>query len=123
MPDSKTLLLVFNLDSGILESLHDYSSSKAAASAADACPLSRIIHSPVGIKKEWKRFLKDLTIPSRSLDRDEFMREFGNRHLTYPVIVIRKGTELSFIVNSEEIQRCQDLSQLISLIEERLTGD
>lgn len=121
MPDSKTLLFVHNLDSGVLESLHDYSTSKGAASAADACILSKITHSPLGIKKEWKRFLKGLTIPARSLDRDEFLREF-NSHFTFPVVLLKKGAELSILLSTEELRQCQALEDLITLLEERLPG-
>ena len=120
MPDSRVILFVFNLDSGVLQSLRDYSTGKAAASAADACPLSRITHSPLGIKKEWKRFIKELDIPSRSLDRDEFMREFGAGRVTYPVVLIRRGTELGVLVSTEELQASRELSDLILLVRERL---
>jgi hypothetical protein len=120
MPDTKTLLLVHNTDSGVLQSLQDYSTSKVAGSGADACILSRITHSPVGIKKEWKRFLKDLRIPSRSLDRNEFLHEFGHRPITLPVVLLKTGTELSVLIRTEELNRCRDLSDLILLVREAL---
>jgi hypothetical protein len=120
MPDTKTLLLVHNIDSGVLQSLQDYSTSKVSGSGADSCILSRVTHSPVGIKKEWKRFLKDLSIPSRSLDRNEFLHEFGNRPLTFPVVLFKNGTELSVLISTEELNRCRDLSDLILLIREAL---
>jgi hypothetical protein len=120
MPDSKTILFVYNLDSGVLQSLHDYSGSKSAASHAGACPLTKITHSPLGIKKEWKRFLKDLKIPSRSLDRDEFIGEFGQRQITFPVVLLNEGAALSLILSTEEIGLFNDLSDLISIIEKRI---
>jgi hypothetical protein len=86
----------------------------------DSCILSRVTHSPVGIKKEWKRFLKDLRIPSRSLDRNEFLHEFGNHPLTFPVVLFRNGTELSVLISTEELNRCRDLSDLIHLVREAL---
>lgn len=120
MPDTTAILFVHNLDSGVLESLHDYSSSRGAASKADDCPLSKITHSPVGVKKEWKRFLKELGIPTRSLDRDEFIHEFGNRPIPYPVVIYKHGPELSILISAEELNRCRELSDLIGLVEERL---
>lgn len=121
MPDSKTLVFVSNLDSRVLQSLHDYSSGKAVVSEADLCALSRIIHSPLGIKKEWKRFLKECTIPSRSLSRDEFISEFGHLAITFPVVLLKKGTDLSVFISTEEINRFRDLHDFIRLVEERVS--
>jgi len=120
MPDSKTLLFVHNLDSGVLQSLHDYSSGKPVSSKGDACILSIMTHSPVGMKKEWKRFLKDLPIPTRTLDRDQFVAEFGHRTVTFPVVLLKRGMELGVFISTEELNRCRDLSDLIHLVQERL---
>lgn len=123
MPDEKTLLFIHNLDSGVLQPFPDYSSGTRAAPGSAACPLTRITRSPVGIKKEWKRFLKDLGIPSQSLDRNEFVSEFtGYRDITFPVVLIRSGTELSLFISTEEIRACRDLADLIHLVRERLAG-
>jgi hypothetical protein len=122
MPDSTTLLFLHNLDSGVLQPLQDYSRSKSAASGAAACTLSTLTLSPVGIKKEWKRFLKDLKIPSRSLDRNEFLSEFGRRSITFPVVLLKSGTELSVLISTEELNACRNLSDLILLVRERLPG-
>ena len=77
-------------------------------------------NSPVGMKKEWKRFLKDCAIPARTLDRDEFLSEFGSRPVTFPVVLLKRGTELSIFISTEELNRCHDLSDLILLVEERI---
>jgi hypothetical protein len=122
MQDPLVILFVNNIDSGVLLSLHDYSTSKSDISGADASPLSAITHSPVGIKKEWKRFLKELPIPSRSLDRNEFTTEFGNRPVAFPVVLLKKGTELSILVSAEEIRACRELSDLIHLVRERISN-
>jgi len=120
MPDSRTLLFVHNLDSGVLQSLHDYTLDKPVSSKGDACTLSIMTHSPVGMKKEWKRFLKDLTIPTRTIDRDEFFGEFGHRPVTFPVVLVKRGMELAVFISTEELNRCRDLSDLIRLVQERL---
>lgn len=121
MQDTTTILFVYNLDSGVLQSLHDYSSGKMAGSGATS-PLSALTHSPVGMKKEWKRFLKELSIPSRSLDRDEFIAEFGHRSVTFPIVLLKQGPELKILVNSDEIKACRELGDLIALLKRRLAG-
>jgi hypothetical protein len=120
MPGVRTLLFVHNIDSGVLPSLKDFSTGKTAASGSDICALSAITHSPVGMKKEWKRFCKELEIPSRSLDRNEFVSEFGQRQVTFPIVLVQQGTELSVLISTEELKRCRDLNDLIFLMKQRL---
>lgn len=122
MPGTKTLLIVDNTDSGVLPSLKDFSAGTSAASRAGTCTISSITHSPVGMKKEWKRFLKDLDIPSRSLERSEFTSEFGSGHskMTFPVVLIQTGSELAVLLSTEELSLCRDLHDLILLLKQRL---
>jgi hypothetical protein len=123
MPGLKTLLFVNNTNSGVLLSLKDFSAGKSASYGAGICNLSVITHSPVGMKKEWKRFLKDLEIPSRFLDREEFLSEFTFAHpkTTFPLVLVQKGTELSVLIETEELNRCRDLNDLIHLMKQRLS--
>jgi hypothetical protein len=122
MPGQKTLLIIDNTNSGVLQPLKDFSAAKAAASSADSHTLSMLTHSPVGMKKEWKRFLKDLEIPSRTLEKSEFLSEFGSGHreMTFPVVLLRQGAELAMLISTEELNRCRDLNDLIFLMKQRI---
>lgn len=120
MQDSPVILFIYNLDSAVLQSVHEYSTGKAALAGADVSPLSRLTHSPLGIKKEWKRFIKELPVPSRSLTRDEFIMEFGNISLSFPVIIYKKGATLSVLVSTDEIRACRELGDLIHLVKGRI---
>ena len=122
MPGLKTLLIVDNTDSGVLPSLKDFSAGTAVPSGAGTRTLSTMTHSPVGMKKEWKRFLKDLEIPSRTLERSEFTSEFGSGHprMTFPVVLIQTGSQLAVLLSTEELNRCRDLHDLILLLRQRL---
>ena len=86
MPGLKTLLFVYNTDSSVLQAIKDYSAGTSAASRAEDCTLCSVTHSPVGMKKEWKRFLRNLEIPSRFLNRNEFFSEFGPSPIAFPVV-------------------------------------
>ncbi|MHB8164078.1 MAG: hypothetical protein ACYDDV_06975 [Methanoregula sp.] len=122
MPGQKNLLFIYNTDSGALQTFKDFSSGKASPSGEGACNLTGITHSPVGMKKEWKRFCKDLDIPSRPLHRNEFLAEFGSRQhqTTFPVVLVQKGTELEIFISTDELNRCRDLNDLIILMKQRL---
>jgi hypothetical protein len=73
MPVQKTLLIVDNITSGVLPQLKDFSAGAGATSGAGVSTISYLTHIPVGMKKEWKRFLKDLDMPSRTLEKSEFI--------------------------------------------------
>lgn len=120
MQGSMAVIFVYNIDSGVLQSLHEYSGSRPGASGTAACHLFALTHSPVGMKKEWKRFLKELEVPSQSMDRNEFEQEFGRRDIAYPVVLLRRGTELSVLVSAGEIQGCGDTGALVGLVQKRL---
>ena len=120
MQELKTLLFVYNTDSSVLPELRDYTAGTSAASRAGNCTFCALTHSPVGMKKEWRRFVKALEIPSRFLNRNEFFSEFGNYEITFPAVFLRKGTELAILICSEELNRCQTLGDIISLIEYHL---
>lgn len=119
MPQEEILLFVSNSDSGVLPKIKNYS-GESAASRSDGCNLSALTHSPVGMKKEWKRFIKELTIPSRVLDRDEFRAEFGNGITTFPVVLVRSGRGLSVLISPDELNRCRMLEDLMNLLQQRL---
>ena len=72
------------------------------------------------MKKEWKRFIKDLEIPSRFLNRNEFFSEFGHCQITFPAVFFQKGTELAILICSEELSQCRTLQDIIILIERHL---
>ena len=120
MPNSKTILFIYNTNNGMLQSLKDYFAGSATAQGPDACPLTAITQSPVGMKKEWKRFLKELVIPSRLLNRNEFSWEFGYMETTFPAVLVQKGAELAVLVGTEELGQCRDLTDLICLVQQRL---
>ena len=114
-----SLLFVYNNDSGMLQNFKQYSLSTSASSRG-GCHLAAITHSPVGMKKDWKRFIRELNLPSRFLDRNEFSSEFREVTTTYPCILRKSGNTLSVLVSTEEINRCRELEDLIGLVQQRL---
>jgi len=72
------------------------------------------------MKKEWKRFIRDLAIPSRFLNRNEFFSEFGQCLTTFPVVLLQKEKELEILVSAEELSRCRTLEDFVSLLEQQI---
>jgi hypothetical protein len=72
------------------------------------------------MKKEWKRFIKDLEIPSRFLNRNEFLAESGDIQTTFPVVLLQKCSELAILICSKELSRCRTLNDIIFLLMQHL---
>ena len=120
MSQDQSLLVVYNHDNGMLQNYKQYSLN-TPLSCKGRCNLAAITHSPVGMKKDWKRFIRELGIPSRFLDKNEFCSEYGNGLTTYPCILIRTRSTLSVLVSTDEINRCRELEDLIGLLRQRLS--
>src|SRR5271157_408752 len=114
MPSGRALVFVYNLDSGVLPKIKDYS-APGSVPVTESCNLYILTNSPIGMKKEWKRFIKDLDIPARFLSRNEFSSEFGTGLTTFPAILVQAGKDLFRVISSEEINTCRTLEDLINL--------
>jgi len=119
MSNGKTLLFIYNADSGVLPGLKEYSSKSTMSHARDFCNLIAIPRSPIGMKKDWKRFVRELGIPARFMNRNEFVSEVGAGLITFPAILVKIGKDLLVVASSEEINRCGCLEDLISLVRQR----
>ncbi len=119
LPD-RSLVFVYNADSGILPRMKDMS-SRGAAPGKDACNLYAVTFSPIGMKKEWKRFIQDLGTPVRFLSRNEFSSEFRTTTATFPAVFLQNGNDLIPFISTDEINRCAQLEDLISLVQQRFT--
>jgi len=119
MPGGRTLVIVYDLDSGVLPKLKDYAST-GFAPVSGSCNLYVLTNSPIGMKKEWKRFIKDLGIPIRFMNRNEFTSEFGTDLTSFPAILIQTGKTLSRFISTEEINPCRELEDLIHLVQQRV---
>ena len=119
MSYGKTLLFIYNADSGVLPGLKEYSSKTSTSHARDSCNLTTITSTPIGMKKDWKRFVRELGIQARFLNRNEFVSEIGAGLITFPAILVQTGKDLLMLASSEEINRCRSVEDLISLVQQR----
>jgi hypothetical protein len=119
MPPERCLVFVYNADSRVLPRMNDHT-GRVAAPGKDSCSLYAVTFSPIGMKKEWKRFVHDLGIPVRFLSRDEFISEFRIGSATFPAAFLQTGKDLFLFISTDEINRCPQLEDLISLVQQRL---
>jgi|WetSurMetagenome_2_1015567.scaffolds.fasta_scaffold229393_2 hypothetical protein len=120
MSDGKTILFVYNADSGVLAGMKDYCTGGGTPPGRGCCNLSAITFSPVGMKKDWKRYVRELKIPSRFMDRNEFAAEFGQAITSFPAVLLRRGRELALLLSTDELNRCRELEDLTGLLDMRI---
>jgi hypothetical protein len=118
MQSGKRLLFVYNADSEAVPNINDHM-RRTTYPSKETCNLLAMTFSPVGIKKEWKRFLSSLPVPARFMARDDFTSEFPAIATTFPVAFLQDGDGLYGFITTEEINRCRELEDLIALIRQR----
>ena len=119
MQSGMVLLFVYNIERGNLSGMTDYRQSLSSAKSP-RCNLFALIYSPVGIKKTWKRFINDISIPSRFLYHDEFQQESGEQKPDLPAVYIQAGKAYYLLIPAEDINRIGSTDMLIELVTQRL---
>ena len=114
-----TLLLVYNADSGKFNALKDYI-HKIIKPSTYPCSLCAVTYSNLGMKKEWKTFVKGLEVPVEFLHRDEFCAQYDCTDVTYPVALLMKNGTRTEIISTKEMDATTSLEDMIDLVKEKL---
>lgn len=114
-----SIVFVYNADAGIFSLITDYV-HKIISPKTYPCKLCAITFGNTGMKKEWKRFIDNLGIPVEFLHRNEFFERYGIKDVKLPSAFLKKGSEVSKLISSEEISKRKSVKELISLVENKL---
>ena len=120
MQSGRTLIFVYNSDSEDLPDVNDHM-SRMAGPGGGHCSLYAVTHSPIGMKKEWKRFIQSLGIPVRFLARDTFSAEFPKAADAFPSVFLQTSEGLFAFITADEINhQCRETGDLIRLVSQRI---
>ena len=72
------------------------------------------------MKKDWKEFLKSIDVPVEFLHRNELKKKYGISNINLPAILIKEENEPKLWINSESINLCKSIDDLIQLITNKL---
>jgi hypothetical protein len=114
-----TLIFVYNADSGPVSGLFDLG-HKILSPSTYQCSLCTLTHGPFTEKEAWTEFRKSVGVPMEFLHRDEFEEKYDLR-FEYPVI-LKKNSNIEVLMAKEEIDRIEELDELISTIKSHLGG-
>ena len=110
------LIFVYNADSGLFNTLADVA-HKIFAPATYACRLCALTHHPLGMRQEWKSFLKELGRPLEFLHRDEFRKRFDQHEVALPAIFRQVAEDrLELLLDAAAINSAKTLHDLMRLI-------
>ena len=85
------------------------------------CNLCAVTNGPLGTKREWAQFLRDIGVNTEFLHRDEFKQSYPNAQHTLPAVFrSTENGDPELLITSAEVNACRDLAALISLVSGRL---
>ena len=115
---SKSLLFVYNADSGFFNAIRD-GIEKIADPESYKCRLCGLTFGVATMKGNWRRFLNGLPIESKFLHRDEYVKIYGE-DTSLPATFIEEDGELTLIISSAEYNELMTRKGLETLVKTRL---
>lgn len=86
------------------------------------CKLCSLTYNGAFMKKMWKEYIASLNNPTVFMHRDEFAEAYPNSAMRLPVVLLEQNGSFTILVGSDDFRHMNDLTDLISLISERLTN-
>ena len=108
----KSLIFVYNGDSGIVNSLM-HLMHKAISPETYECQLCSIIYDGISQSKEWKAFIQHQNIKAEYFHRDTFVKSYGEIVDRYPVVLLKDNdSSLKVVIDAKKFSSIQNMEQL-----------
>jgi hypothetical protein len=108
----KQLIFVYNARSGLINSARDIG-VKLLRPGDYSCNLCAITHNTFTEKKVWTRFRDESKVDMVFYHYDEFENEFPRQDFDYPVVLLKKGEQLTEVLSTEDLNVINDVEELI----------
>lgn len=116
------LILVYNADEGLFSAITD-TIHKVMSPSTYECSLCRFTFGLTSMHKEWRNFLSGVKAEKTFLHRNEFQTLHPRRDDALPAIFTGTGDDIQVLVSAEEINACENLEELISIVDERIGAE
>jgi hypothetical protein len=113
------IILVYNVDSGVLNSFKDLLHRTLAPTTYE-CGLRSTTCGVLGIRRIWKAYVAGSDVPITVLRRDEFKEAYPKVDALYPAGFLKRGKKVEQFILSREIDHCKDIACLEALIKKKL---
>src|SRR4051812_39889081 len=115
------LIFVYNADSNLFSTVTDFA-HKLLSPSTYQCHLCALTYGNFTMKQEWKSFIESLPVKSVFLHKDEFIKQHTvNAEL--PAVFILSAGLITELLSRREIESCQSLEELKSLVEQKIDTD
>lgn len=119
MKDDKKLVFIYNADSGLINAVKDYFHKKRSPETYQ-CNLCMQTFGAISMKKDWKRYVKNLDIPAEFLHKDEFEKKYTVQDAKYPSAYLKNGSSMRLFISQDEMNAVKSLGELKDLVSEKL---
>ena len=116
----KSLIFVYNADSGIFNLIGDMV-HKIISPSTYQCDLCKITYGITNEKEGWKNYISSLPYRVIFLHKDEFEKQYPNVKEKLPAVFENSKGKLRLVISSDKINKCKNLSDLKKLVNSRLT--
>lgn len=84
----------------------------------EKCRLARLTNGRLGVKNEWRDFLRGLDFPSAAMGAEEFPAAFPKVSFSPPCILFFSGEGGAFRVaaGANEIGKCSSVQELMTIV-------
>lgn len=114
--EKSKIVFVYNADSGVFNLLSDVA-HKIFSPQTYPCNLCAITYGTLGMKEEWREYLKTLKVPFEFLHADEFKVKHRIENVELPAVFKQENGELQLMIDSKTINSCHSVDGLRRIID------
>ena len=112
------LIFVYNANSSLFSTVTDFA-HKILSPSTYQCQLCALTYGNFTMKQEWKSFIESLSLTTSFLHNDEFEKQY-KMNAALPAVFLSKANSINELITKQEIESCQSLADLKTLIENKL---
>ena len=116
--NDKELIFIYNAKSGFINELVDFAHKIISPETYD-CNLCVITYGAFRMEKRWADYIQSLPINSVFTHQDK-LYEKKLKNVKLPSVFLRNGIELKELISSSEINKLNELQQLIKILDRKL---
>ncbi len=109
-PEQK-ILFIYNADSGFANALIDQG-KKYLTPSQYACQLCMVSYGPLGMRKDWKKFVSSLPYEVVFLHKDELSVRYPNVKTSLPAMVLLVKDRATVKLDGSDFESIDNLDQL-----------
>jgi hypothetical protein len=122
MTQPAPLIFVYNADGGVLNGLKDLW-IKTVRPQDYECQLCAVTYGPLGMKRQWRDFVRGLGPNARFLHRDELRAEYGLDGVPLPAAFeVQPDGTLQEWLSAAEMRSFATLDELMGAVGRRVSG-